>query len=154
MSDTASTPDPDGAIYPDGVSSSDADMAARADDPDFAPGDPRRFNEPPQPPVTGESGTPLVNEKPEYHEPGTCDGDKCYTHGDDYPSWPPETPSTEHSQPATPGQGQLTAQVNGEMLIANLLVEIANLTKRAIMAETMVQMYQQAAQPSQPKPAQ
>lgn len=99
MSDTASIPDPDGAIYPDGVSSSDAEQ--------------------PQPPATGESGTPLVNEKPEY--------------------------------PAPPDYSRVTNQVDGEMLIANLLVEIANLTRRALAAETMVQMYQQAAQP---KPAQ
>lgn len=98
MSDASPTPDPDGAIYPDGTSSS-----------------------------AGESGTPLVDEKPEHHEPGTCDGDKCYIHGDDF------------------------SRVDGEMLIANLLVEIANLTRRALVAETMVQMYQQAAQP---KPAQ
>lgn len=116
MSDATPTPDPDGAIYPDGA-----------------------------------SGTPLVDEKPEYHEPGTCDdgGDKCYTRGDDVPREAPETPSPEASQPSTPNP--VTSQVDGEMLIANLLVEIANLTRRALVAETMVQMYQRAAQP---KPAQ
>lgn len=130
MSDATPTPDPDGAIYPDGVSGSPAD------------------------PATGESGTPLVNEKPEYHEPGTCDGDKCYVHGDDYPSGPLETPKPELSEPAAPDYSRVTNQVDGEMLIANLLVEIANLTRRALVAETMVQMYRQAAQPPKPKPAQ
>lgn len=91
MSDATSTSDPDGAIYPDGTSGS-----------------------------AGESGTPLVDEKPEYREP---------------------------SRPADPPSGQVTSQVDGEMLIANLLVEIANLTRRALAAETMVQMYQRAAQP-------
>lgn len=74
---------------------------------------------------------------------------------EDSPFWTPSTdpqPSPEASQPPSPNPP--TTQVDGEMLIANLLVEIANLTKRAIMAETMVQMYRQAAQPSQPKPAQ
>ena len=131
MSDTTPTPDPDGAIYPDGVSSSDA--------------------EPPQPPVTGESGTSLLNEKPEYHEPGTCDGDKCYIHGDDVSRGAPETPRPQPSNSTPPDYSRVTNQVDGEMLIANLLVEIANLTRRALVAETMVQMYQQAAQP---KPAQ
>lgn len=140
MSDTTPTPDPDGAIYPDGVSGTDPDAV-----------DP---TEPPQPPVAGESGTPIVNEKPEYHEPGTCDGDECYIHGDDYPSGPPETPHPEVPMPAAPDYSRVTNQVDGEMLIANLLVEIANLTRRALVAETMVQMYRQAAQPSQPKPAQ
>lgn len=106
MSDTTPTPDPDGAIYPDGA--------------------------------TGESGTPLVDEKPEYHEPGTCDGD-------DASRGATEMPSATSVAPAVPSQ--VTSQVDGEMLIANLLVEIANLTRRALVAETMVQMYQQAAQP-------
>lgn len=92
----------------------------------------------------GESGTPLVDEKPEYHEPGTCDGDNCYAHGDDVPRGAPEMPGTT---PAASGPSQVTSQVDGEMLIANLLVEVANLTRRALVAETMVQMYQQAAQP-------
>ena len=131
MSDTSPTPDPDGAIYPDGVSSSDAEQ--------------------PQPPVTGESGTPLINEKPEYHEPGTCDGDKCYVQGDDVPRGAPGIPGPQPSSAAPPDYSRVTNQVDGEMLIANLLVEIANLTRRALVAETMVQMYQQAAQP---KPAQ
>lgn len=90
MSDATPTPDPD-AVAPD---------------------DSRLLDEPPQPPVNGESGTPLVNEKPD----------------------------------PTPDPGQVTSQVDGEMLIANLLVEIANLTRRALAAETMVQMYQRAAQ--------
>lgn len=82
-------------------------------------------------------------------ESGTCNGDNCHVHGDDVPRGAPEMPSTTPAAPAVPGQ--VTSQVNGEMLIANLLVEIANLTRRALAAETMVQMYQQAAQP---KPAQ
>lgn len=118
MSDATPTPDPDGAIYPDGTSGS-----------------------------AGESGAPLVDEKPEYPEPGTRDDD-------DVPSGAPETPSSEASQPSTPNPpdySRVTSQVDGEMLIANLLVEVANLTRRALVAETMVQMYQRAAQP---KPAQ
>lgn len=126
MSDATSTPDPDGAIYPDGVSSSDAEQ--------------------PLPPATGESGTPLVSGKP-----GTCDGDMCYIHGNDVPRGAPEIPSAQPSSPAPPDYSGVTNQVDGETLIANLLVEIANLTRRALVAETMVQMYQQAAQP---KPAQ
>lgn len=146
MSDATSTPDPDGAIYPDGVSGADPDAVD--------PNDTRLRNEPPQPSVTGKSGTPLVNEKPEYPEPGTCDGDRCYIHGDNYPSGPPETPHPDAPMPAAPDYSRVTNQVDGEMLIANLLVEIANLTRRALVAETMVQMYRQAAQHSQPKPAQ
>lgn len=151
MSETTPTPNSDGAIYPDGAPSSGVDSTS---DPDAVdPNDPRLKNEPPQPPVTGESGTPLVNEKPEYHE-----GDNCYVNGDDVPRGAPETPNPDMgawpSDTVAPDPSQVTTQVNGEMLIANLLVEIANLTKRAIMAETMVQMYRQAAQPSQPKPAQ
>lgn len=80
MSDATPTPDPDGAIYPDGTSGSA---------------------------------------------------------GDDAPRGGPETPDLS----------QVTSQVDGEMLIANLLVEVANLTRRALVAETMVQMYQRAAQP-------
>lgn len=63
--------------------------------------------------------------------------------------YPDGAPST--GEPATPDYSRVTNQVDGEMLIANLLVEIANLTRRALVAETMVQMYRQAAQP---KPAQ
>lgn len=108
MSDTTPTPDPDGAIYPDG--SDPASPDARA---------------------IGEGGPDVVN--PE-----------------DMPFWTPSTdPQPSNSNP--PDYSRATSQVDGEMLIANLLVEIANLTRRALVAETMVQMYQQAAQP---KPAQ
>lgn len=123
MSDTAPTPDPDGAIYPDGSVSPNGGAPAPADGPDPASPGAR---------AVGEGSPDVMN--PE-----------------DAPFWTPSTapqPSPEASQPSSPNP---PTQVNGEMLIANLLVEVANLTKRAIMAETMVQMYQQAAQP---KPAQ
>lgn len=110
MSDTTPTPDPDGAIYPDGSDPTSPDARA-----------------------VGEGGPDVMDPK-------------------DAPFWTPSAdpqPSPEASQPSS--LNPPTTQVNGEMLIANLLVEIANLTKRAIMAETMVQMHQQAAQP---KPAQ
>lgn len=120
MSDTTPTPDPDGAIYPDG--------AAAAGEPDSASPDAK---------AVGENGPDVVNPA-------------------DMPFWTPSADPDLHrdsessarpSDMTSPAPRQATAQVNGEMLIANLLVEIANLTKRAIMAETMVQMYQQAAQP-------
>lgn len=75
---------------------------------------------------------------------------------EDAPFWTPSTdpqsnPGAQSPNPTPPNYSQVTSKVDGEMLIANLLVEIANLTRRALVAETMVQMYQQAAQP---KPAQ
>ena len=138
MSDATPTPDPDGAIYPDGTPSSAGES-----------GTPSSAGESGTPSSAGESGTPLVNERAEYHEPGTCDdgGDKCYIHGDDVPRGASETPNRGVTEPNPPDYSQVTSQVDGEMLIANLLVEIANLTRRALVAETMVQMYQRAAQP-------
>lgn len=120
MSDATPTPDPDGAIYPDGSVSPIGGSPAPADGSDPTSPDAR---------AAGEGSPDVVN--PE-----------------DAPFWTPSAdpqPSPGASQPSNPNPP--TTQVNGEMLIANLLVEIANLTKRAIMAETMVQMYQQAAQP-------
>ena len=72
------------------------------------------------------------------------------------PFWTPSAdpqpnPGAQSLSPTSPDYSGVTNRVDGEMLIANLLVEIANLTRRALVAETMVQMYQQAAQP---KPAQ
>ena len=71
---------------------------------------------------------------------------------EDAPFWTPPTdpqpnPGAQSPNTASPATSQATSQVDGEMLIANLLVEIANLTRRALVAETMVQMYQRAAQP-------
>lgn len=60
---------------------------------------------------------------------------------------PQPNPGAQPPNSTSPDYSGVTTQVNGEMLIANLLVEIANLTRRALVAETMVQMYQQAAQP-------
>lgn len=106
MSDTTPTPDPDGAIYPDGS-------------------------------VSPNGGPDVMDPK-------------------DAPFWTPSAdpqpnPGASAPNPTAPDYSRVTNQVDGEMLIANLLVEIANLTRRALVAETMVQMYQQAAQP---KPAQ
>ena len=117
MSDTTSTQNPDGAIYPDG-------SPTPTSEPDPTSPDAK---------AVGEGGPDVMN--PE-----------------DAPFWTPSTdpqpnPGAQAPNPTAPDYSRITNQVNGEMLIANLLVECANLTKRAIMAETLVQMYQQAAQP-------
>lgn len=124
MSDTTPTPDPDGAIYPDGSVSPNGDSSAPADGPDPASPDAR---------AVGEGGPDVMDPK-------------------DAPFWTPSTdpqpnPGAQSPNPTSPDYGRVTNQVDGEMLIANLLVEIANLTRRTLVAETMVQMYQQAAQP-------
>lgn len=41
-----------------------------------------------------------------------------------------------------PATGQQDGAAEGELFVTNLLAEIANLTKRAIMAETMVAVLQ------------
>lgn len=45
-------------------------------------------------------------------------------------------------QPAPAPQTQQPGAAEGELFVTNLLAEIANLTKRAIMAETMVAVLQ------------
>ena len=51
--------------------------------------------------------------------------------------------SDQPSQPApAPAPGQQDGAAEGELFVTNLLAEIANLTKRAIMAETMVAVLQ------------
>ena len=45
-------------------------------------------------------------------------------------------------QPAPAPQAQQPGAAEGELFVTNLLAEIANLTKRAIMAETMVAVLQ------------
>ena len=112
--------------------------------PDGVTGHPEPVFVPDPPTVSGEQPRPIG-------EPGTCDDSgKCYIRGDEVPRGAPETPNPDATRPPTPNPpdySQVTSQVEGEMLIANLLVEIANLTRRALVAETMVQMYQRAAQP-------
>ena len=49
--------------------------------------------------------------------------------------------SDQPAQPASAAQAQDGA-AEGELFVTNLLAEIANLTKRAIMAETMVAVLQ------------
>lgn len=114
---------------PDGAIYPDGSPAASAGEPDPTPSDAR---------AVGEGGPDVMSPK-------------------DSSFWTPSAdpqPRPESSEPAAPDYSRVTNQVDGEMLIANLLVEIANLTRRALVAETMVQMYRQAAQPSPPKPAQ
>ena len=124
MSDTTPTPDPDGAIYPDGSVSPNEGAPTPADGPDLASPDAR---------AVGEGGPDVMN-------PGAA------------PFWTPSAdpqpnPGAQSPNPTSPDYSGVTNQVDGEMLIANLLVEVANLTRRALVAETMVQMYRQAAQP-------
>lgn len=58
--------------------------------------------------------------------------------------------SDQPSQPApAPATGQQDGAVEGELFVTNLLAEIANLTKRAIMAETMVAVLQSKAKSGQ-----
>lgn len=54
------------------------------------------------------------------------------------------SPSDQPAQPAPAAQVQEGA-AGGELFVTNLLAEIANLTKRAIMAETMVAVLQSKA---------
>ena len=58
--------------------------------------------------------------------------------------------SDQPSQPApAPAPGQQDGAAEGELFVTNLLAEIANLTKRAIMAETMVAVLQSKVKSSQ-----
>lgn len=61
---------------------------------------------------------------------------------EDTPTDGPDTPAPAPAeQPAT----QQPGAAEGELFVTNLLAEIANLTKRAIMAETMVAVLQAQA---------
>lgn len=64
-----------------------------------------------------------------------------------YPDGPQSEPAADPdaapSQPApAPAPGPRDGAAEGELFVTNLLAEIANLTKRAIMAETMVAVLQ------------
>lgn len=71
-----------------------------------------------------------------------------------YPDGPqPESaadPDATPSQPApAPTPQAQDGAAEGELFVTNLLAEIANLTKRAIMAETMVAVLQSKAKSGQ-----
>lgn len=71
-----------------------------------------------------------------------------------YPDGPqPEPvadPDAAPSQPApAPAPQAQDGAAEGELFVTNLLAEIANLTKRAIMAETMVAVLQSKAKSGQ-----
>lgn len=51
-------------------------------------------------------------------------------------------PSSSDQAASAPAPGQQDGAAEGELFVTNLLAEIANLTKRAIMAETMVAVLQ------------
>lgn len=59
---------------------------------------------------------------------------------------PDAAPSQPAPAPAPQAQG---GAAEGELFVTNLLAEIANLTKRAIMAETMVAVLQSKAKSGQ-----
>lgn len=71
-----------------------------------------------------------------------------------YPDGPQPEPAADpdaalsQSAPAPAPQAQDGA-AEGELFVTNLLAEIANLTKRAIMAETMVAVLQSKAKSGQ-----
>lgn len=52
-------------------------------------------------------------------------------------------------QPAQPAPAPQDGAAEGELFVTNLLAEIANLTKRAIMAETMVAVLQSKVKSAQ-----
>lgn len=61
-------------------------------------------------------------------------------------SAPAPQPELASEPPAPPAQD---GAAEGELFVTNLLAEIANLTKRAIMAETMVAVLQSKAKSGQ-----
>nr|DAR90326.1 MAG TPA: hypothetical protein [Caudoviricetes sp.] len=65
------------------------------------------------------------------------DGPQYYTGSEASPE-----PATPAEQPAAQQPSQQPGAAEGELFVTNLLAEIANLTKRAIMAETMVAVLQ------------
>lgn len=63
---------------------------------------------------------------------------------------PAADPDASPSQPApAPAPQAQDGAAEGELFVTNLLAEIANLTKRAIMAETMVAVLQSKAKSGQ-----
>lgn len=71
-----------------------------------------------------------------------------------YPDGPQPEPAADPdaapSQPApAPAPQAQDGAAEGELFVTNLLAEIANLTKRAIMAETMVAVLQSKAKSGQ-----
>lgn len=72
-----------------------------------------------------------------------------------YPDGPRPEPAADPdaaapSQPApAPAPQAQDGAAEGELFVTNLLAEIANLTKRAIMAETMVAVLQSKAKSGQ-----
>lgn len=71
-----------------------------------------------------------------------------------YPDGPQPEPAADPdaapSQPApAPAPQAQAGAAEGELFVTNLLAEIANLTKRAIMAETMVAVLQSKAKSGQ-----
>lgn len=74
-----------------------------------------------------------------------------------YPDGPQSEPAADPdaaapSQPApapAPAPQAQNGAAEGELFVTNLLAEIANLTKRAIMAETMVAVLQSKAKSGQ-----
>lgn len=64
------------------------------------------------------------------------------------PAADPDVAAPAQPAPAPPPQAQDGA-AEGELFVTNLLAEIANLTKRAIMAETMVAVLQSKTKSSQ-----
>lgn len=66
------------------------------------------------------------------------------------PPEPAADPDAAPSQPASaPTPQAQEGAAEGELFVTNLLAEIANLTKRAIMAETMVAVLQSKAKSGQ-----
>lgn len=64
------------------------------------------------------------------------------------PAADPDAAAPSQPAPASAPQAQDGA-AEGELFVTNLLAEIANLTKRAIMAETMVAVLQSKAKSGQ-----
>lgn len=66
------------------------------------------------------------------------------------PEWHQGQEADAPSQPApAPAPEAQDGAAEGELFVTNLLAEIANLTKRAIMAETMVAVLQSKAKSGQ-----
>lgn len=53
-----------------------------------------------------------------------------------------DSPAPSSPEPSAQPHAQQPGAAEGELFVTNLLAEIANLTKRAIMAETMVAVLQ------------
>ena len=74
------------------------------------------------------------------------DGPQFYTGEEASPepaAQSPDAPAPAPAEQPTPApQAQQPGAAEGELFVTNLLAEIANLTKRAIMAETMVAVLQ------------